>query len=74
ASVIDDDIQKCFDVGMDDYVPKPFKFEMLKEKVLTAVEAMPLPASNKAQPKQQPATVTPILNAAGAKRTLPEET
>ncbi|MCV5949919.1 response regulator, partial [Escherichia coli] len=25
ASVVDDDIQKCFDVGMDDYVPKPFK-------------------------------------------------
>ncbi|WP_122032204.1 response regulator [Aliivibrio sp. EL58] len=39
ASVIDDDIQKCFDMGMDDYIPKPFKFEMLKEKVLTAIEA-----------------------------------
>ncbi|CDT19530.1 response regulator [Vibrio coralliirubri] len=73
ASVIDDDIQKCFDVGMDDYVPKPFKFEMLKEKVLTAVEAMPLPASYKAQPKKQPATVTPIINGAATKRTLPEE-
>ena len=46
ASVIDDDIQRCFDVGMDDYVPKPFKFEMLKEKVLTAVEAMPFPSTN----------------------------
>ncbi|SBT14621.1 response regulator [Vibrio celticus] len=73
ASVIDDDIQRCFDVGMDDYVPKPFKFEMLKEKVLTAVEAMPLPASYKAQPKKQPATVTPIINGAATKRTLPEE-
>ncbi|CDU13328.1 response regulator [Vibrio coralliirubri] len=73
ASVIDDDIQKCFDVGMDDYVPKPFKFEMLKEKVLTAVEAMPLPTSYKAQPKKQPATVTPIINGAATKRTLPEE-
>ncbi|MFA0405972.1 response regulator [Vibrio sp. 10N.222.52.C12] len=73
ASVIDDDIQRCFDVGMDDYAPKPFKFEMLKEKVLTAVEAMPLPASYKAQPKKQPATVTPIINGAATKRTLPEE-
>ncbi|WP_060981423.1 response regulator [Vibrio splendidus] len=74
ASVIDDDIQKCFDVGMDDYVPKPFKFEMLKEKVLTAVEAMPLPASAKAKPTKQPATVTPIICAVATKRTLPEET
>ncbi|MCG9640635.1 response regulator [Vibrio sp. Isolate34] len=73
ASVIDDDIQKCFDVGMDDYVPKPFKFEMLKEKVLTAVEAMPLPASYKAQPNKQPATVTPIIDGTATKRTLPEE-
>ena len=73
ASVIDDDIQKCFDVGMDDYVPKPFKFEMLKEKVLTAVEAMPLPASAKAKPTKQPATVTPIISAVATKRTLSEE-
>ncbi|OCH63180.1 response regulator [Vibrio splendidus] len=72
ASVIDDDIQKCFDVGMDDYVPKPFKFEMLKEKVLAAVEAMPLPAAYKTKSTKKPATVTPILNAA-AKQTLPEE-
>ncbi|CAK3262785.1 two-component system, sensor histidine kinase and response regulator [Vibrio crassostreae] len=73
ASVIDDDVQKCFDVGMDDYLPKPFKFEMLKEKVLTAVEAMPLLASYKAQPNKQPATVTPIINGTATKRTLPEE-
>ncbi|WP_210472831.1 response regulator [Vibrio crassostreae] len=73
ASIIDDDIQKCFDVGMDDYVPKPFRFEMLKEKVLTAVEAVPLPASYKAQPNKQPATVTPIIDGTATKRTLPEE-
>ncbi|SBS61811.1 response regulator [Vibrio atlanticus] len=72
ASVIDDDIQRCFDVGMDDYVPKPFKFEMLKEKVLAAVEAMPLPVAYKTKPTKKPATVTPTLNAA-AKRTVPEE-
>lgn len=38
ASVVDDDIQKCFDSGMDDYVPKPFKAEILKEKIVTAIE------------------------------------
>ncbi|MFA0084690.1 response regulator [Vibrio sp. 10N.261.51.F12] len=38
ASVVDDDIQKCFDAGMDDYVPKPFKAEILKQKLISAVE------------------------------------
>ncbi|MCR9545292.1 response regulator [Vibrio antiquarius] len=37
ASVVDDDIQKCFDVGMDDYVPKPFKAGLLKEKLDKAI-------------------------------------
>ena len=39
ASVVDDDIQTCFDVGMDDYVPKPFKAAVLKDKLSKAVEA-----------------------------------
>ncbi|MEZ9317071.1 response regulator [Vibrio lentus] len=73
ASVIDDDIQKCFDVGMDDYVPKPFKFEMLKEKVLAAVEAMPLPATHNTPSASTTSTVTPIHNAKTAKKTLPEQ-
>ncbi|MFS1947978.1 response regulator [Vibrio lentus] len=73
ASVIDDDIQKCFDVGMDDYVPKPFKFEMLKEKVLAAVEAMPLPAIHRTPSASTTSTVTPIHNAKTAKKTLPEQ-
>ncbi|PMM59521.1 response regulator [Vibrio splendidus] len=73
ASVIDDDIQKCFDVGMDDYVPKPFKFEMLKEKILTAVEAMPLPSGHTPPATSKASTVTPIHNANSAKPTLPEE-
>ena len=73
ASVIDDDIQKCFDVGMDDYVPKPFKFEMLKEKVLAAVEAMPLPAAHTAPAASTSSTVTPIHSAQTAKKTLPEQ-
>ena len=33
ASILDDDIQKCFDCGMDDYLPKPFKREVLIEKL-----------------------------------------
>lgn len=73
ASVIDDDIQKCFDVGMDDYVPKPFKFEMLKEKVLAAVEAMPLPTTQNAPATPSNSTVTPIHSAQTAKQTLPEQ-
>ncbi|PSW18271.1 hybrid sensor histidine kinase/response regulator [Photobacterium sanctipauli] len=37
ASVVDDDIQRCFDVGMDDYIPKPFKAEVLQEKILAII-------------------------------------
>jgi len=33
ASVLDDDIQKCFDSGMDDYVAKPFKSSTLNSKI-----------------------------------------
>lgn len=33
ASILDDDIQKCFDSGMDDYLPKPFRREILQEKI-----------------------------------------
>ncbi|MBY6196434.1 response regulator [Vibrio hangzhouensis] len=29
ASVVDDDIQKCFEAGMDAYVPKPVRREKL---------------------------------------------
>ncbi|ODY09278.1 hybrid sensor histidine kinase/response regulator [Vibrio parahaemolyticus] len=48
ASVVDDDIQKCFDVGMDDYVPKPFKADLLKEKLDKAVGLrLPVTASTK---------------------------
>ncbi|WP_299693690.1 response regulator [uncultured Vibrio sp.] len=75
ASVIDDDIQRCFDVGMDDYVPKPFKFEVLKEKLLKAVEAMPVPMAyntHNSQPEQSTSPVTPI-NDKAARITLPEE-
>ncbi|MGF1683227.1 ATP-binding protein [Photobacterium minamisatsumaniensis] len=37
ASVLDDDISKCFDAGMDDYVAKPFKKDVLLEKLEVAV-------------------------------------
>ena len=33
ASVLDADIQRCFDVGMNDYVPKPFKKDVLIDKI-----------------------------------------
>ncbi|PSU14568.1 hybrid sensor histidine kinase/response regulator [Photobacterium gaetbulicola] len=33
ASVLDEDISKCYEVGMNDYVAKPFKKEVLLEKL-----------------------------------------
>ncbi|WP_242065900.1 ATP-binding protein [Moritella sp. F3] len=33
ASILEDDIQRCFDSGMDDYLPKPFKKEIFREKI-----------------------------------------
>lgn len=33
ASILDDDIQKCFESGMDDYLPKPFKRDVLVRKL-----------------------------------------
>ncbi|WP_299010544.1 ATP-binding protein [uncultured Shewanella sp.] len=33
ASVLDEDIQHCFDCGMDDYTAKPFKKELLLAKI-----------------------------------------
>ncbi|MCL1123179.1 hybrid sensor histidine kinase/response regulator [Shewanella surugensis] len=33
ASVLDEDIQHCFDCGMDDYTAKPFKKEILLAKI-----------------------------------------
>lgn len=59
ASVVDDDIQKCFDSGMDDYVPKPFKAEILKEKIVSAIELKgavdsPIVLDNKISIEQTP--------------------
>ncbi|NRD74116.1 response regulator [Shewanella sp. VB17] len=53
ASVLDDDIQKCFDVGMDDYLSKPFKMKALKEKLLAATESITLSNTIKNNEKQQ---------------------
>lgn len=33
ASILDDDIQRCFESGMNDYLPKPFRREVLIEKL-----------------------------------------
>jgi signal transduction histidine kinase/ActR/RegA family two-component response regulator len=38
ASVLDDDIQRCTDSGMDDYVSKPFNKSVLLEKIKTIRE------------------------------------
>ncbi|MGF1776815.1 response regulator [Vibrio nomapromontoriensis] len=52
ASVVDDDIQKCFDAGMDDYVPKPFKAEILKQKLTSGVEVKAENIANQASQQQ----------------------
>ncbi|WP_407077139.1 response regulator [Vibrio qingdaonensis] len=52
ASVVDDDIQKCFDAGMDDYVPKPFKAEILKQKLVSSVEVKAENIANQASHQQ----------------------
>ncbi|MFN1647508.1 response regulator [Vibrio rotiferianus] len=41
ASVVDDDIQKCFNVGMTDYMAKPFKANLLQDKMLQAITDKP---------------------------------
>ncbi|GMQ46655.1 ATP-binding protein [Vibrio sp. 10N] len=39
ASVLDDDIKRCYDSGMDDYLPKPFKRDILMEKLDARIQA-----------------------------------
>ncbi|MCG7489457.1 response regulator [Vibrio sp. Of14-4] len=54
ASVVDEDIQKCFDVGMDDYLAKPFKADVLREKLSAFVPQVPTrrqPKKLEAEPK-----------------------
>jgi len=38
ASVLDEDVEKCFEAGMDDYVAKPFKKEHLLDKLENLME------------------------------------
>ena len=40
ASVLDEDVEKCFEAGMDDYVAKPFKKEHLLDKLESLMEAI----------------------------------
>ncbi|MUJ19082.1 ATP-binding protein [Aliivibrio fischeri] len=35
ASILDQDISKCYESGMDDFIAKPFKKEILLEKIMT---------------------------------------
>lgn len=39
ASVLDDDIKRCYESGMDDYLPKPFKRDILMEKLDARIQA-----------------------------------
>ncbi|WP_299005369.1 ATP-binding protein [uncultured Shewanella sp.] len=41
ASVLDEDIQHCFDSGMNDYAAKPFKKEILLEKIDKNIKLCP---------------------------------
>nr|WP_231972713.1 response regulator [Vibrio alginolyticus] len=61
ASVVDDDIQKCFDVGMDDYVPKPFKAGLLKEKLDKAI-GLRVSNTTPAEPHQENTTPIKLMN------------
>ncbi|WP_239670653.1 response regulator [Vibrio variabilis] len=63
ASVVDDDIQKCFDSGMDDYVPKPFKAEILKEKIVTAIELKQEQLGGQQAPVQNVDTTSDVATA-----------
>ena len=46
AHVMPDNIKKCFDVGMDGYIAKPFQNEDLKQKILTLVQKFDRPAED----------------------------
>ncbi|GAM76318.1 cheY-like receiver [Vibrio ishigakensis] len=52
ASVVDDDIQTCFDVGMDDYMAKPFKIEQLKTKIEKAINLPVKTATKESTPPE----------------------
>ncbi|MGL6259885.1 response regulator [Vibrio sp. WXL210] len=56
ASVVDDDIQYCFECGMDDYVPKPFKSDLLRDKIERLITEEP---NLVVQSKSEPASATP---------------
>ncbi|WP_117236352.1 response regulator [Vibrio maerlii] len=49
ASILEDDITRCFDVGMNDYIPKPFKSNILKEKLNKAINQAKDGSSNSEQ-------------------------
>ncbi|WP_198591691.1 ATP-binding protein [Vibrio sp. 10N.286.49.B3] len=38
ASVIDDDIKRCYEAGMNDYLPKPFRKDMFLEKIAHLID------------------------------------
>ncbi|GAM66501.1 cheY-like receiver [Vibrio sp. JCM 19236] len=59
ASILDDDIQRCFDSGMNDYLPKPFRKAVLVEKLEKNV-AFQSSASQPSKNETATSTVTRI--------------
>lgn len=59
ASILDDDIQRCFDSGMNDYLPKPFRKAVLVEKLEKNI-AFQSSASQPSKNEKATSTVTRI--------------
>ena len=62
ASVIEGDIKNCFLSGMDDYLPKPFKPEMLKNRIINALLARN--KKDKKSPQTSSKQVAEVTNSA----------
>ncbi|REL31042.1 response regulator [Thalassotalea euphylliae] len=56
ASVLEEDIERCYDAGMNDFVPKPFKRDILFERINHAMSQ----AQRKS--KEQPALASKVAN------------
>lgn len=71
ASVVDDDIQRCFDVGMDDYVAKPFKATALREKIHSMVHVSTISVNGAQTHDTPPKLAQPLVESTD---TIPSKT